>query len=81
MSNIVMIKCQILIDSDKIQDIHCLEYIGSYDEELTGKYFVRVLSKEPCVDIVCGTIEDMQKTYINLIKSQSVVDINKMRRK
>ena len=79
MSEIIMIKGKILIDVADIQDVRGLEYQGKPDDDLTGKYVVRVFSKTPFIDIVCDSLSEAQTTYKNLIKSRRVVNINELR--
>lgn len=79
MSEIIMIKGKILIDVADIQDVRGLEYQGKPDDDLTGKYVVRVFSKTPFIDIVCDSLSEAQTTYKNLQKSRHVVNINEMR--
>ena len=79
MSEIIMVKGRILIDISDIQDIRGLEYQGKPDDDLTGKYVVRVFSKTPFIDIVCDSLSEAQTTYKNLQTSRHVVNINEMR--
>ena len=79
MSEIIMIKGKILIDVADIQDVRGLEYQGKPDDDLTGKYVVRVFSKTPFIDIVCDSLSEAQTTYKNFQKSRHVVNINEMR--
>ena len=79
MSDVLMIKAKILVDISDIQEVRCLEYEGAVDDDLTGKYVVRIFSKTPFIDIVCDSLSEAQTTYKNLLKSRHVVDINEMR--
>ena len=79
MSDVLMIKAKILINVDDINDIRGLEYTGKPDDDLTGKYVVRIFSNTPFIDIVCETLPEAQRTYRNINKSRHVVNINEMR--
>lgn len=86
MSGVILIKGKILIDTSDIQEIRSLEYQGKPDEDLTGKFIVRVFlscatskSKTHFIDIVCDTLSDAQRLYKNILKSRHIIDINKMR--
>lgn len=79
MSDVLMIKAKILVDISDIQEVRGLEYEGAFDDDLTGKYVVRIFSKTPFIDIVCDSLSEAQTTYKNLLKSRHVVDINEMR--
>lgn len=79
MSEILMIKSKILIDVSDISDVRGLEYKGKHDDDLSGKYVVRVFSKTPFIDLVFDSIEDAQKMYKDIFKSRHVVNINEMR--
>jgi len=79
MSDIIMVKCAILIDTADIQEVRGLEYQGQPDEYLSGKYVVRVFSKTPFIDIVCNNLSEAHNTYKNIQKSRHIVDINEMR--
>ena len=79
MSEVIMLKSKILIDISDIQDVRGLEYDGEPNDDLTGKYVVRIFSKTPFIDIVCDSLSEAQTTYKNILKSRHVVDINEMR--
>ncbi len=79
MSDIILIKGKILIDTNDIQDIRGLEYQGNPEDELSGKFVVRVFSKTPFINLVCNTLPEAQQLYKNILKSRHVVDINEMR--
>ncbi len=79
MSDIILIKGKILIDTNDIQDIRGLEYQGKPEDELSGKFVVRVFSKTPFINLVCDTLPEAQQLYKNILKSRHVVDINEMR--
>jgi len=79
MSDILLIRGKTLIDTTDIQDIRGLEYQGKPEDELSGKYVVRVFSKTPFIDFVCDTLPEAKELYKNLMKSRDVIDINEMR--
>lgn len=79
MSDIILIKGKILIDTADIQDLRGCEYQGKPDEDLSGKFVVRVFSKTPFIDLVCDSLPEAQQLYKNILKSRHVVDINEMR--
>ena len=79
MSDIVLIKGKVLIDTADIQDIRGLEYQGEHDEYLSDKFVVRVFSKTPFIDVLCDTLPEAQMLYKNLMKSRHIVDLNEMR--
>ena len=87
MSDIILIKGKILIDTADIQDIRGLEYQGKPDNDLSGKFVVRVFLRSgscqgsPCpfIDLVCESLSEAQQLYKNILKSRHIVDINEMR--
>lgn len=79
MSEILMVKGRILINTNDIYDVRGLEYTGKYEDELNGKYVVRIFSKTPFIDIVCSSLTEAQITYKNIQKSRRIVNINEMR--
>ena len=79
MSDIILIKGKVLIETADIQEVRGLEYQGKPDYDLTGKFVVRVFSKTPFIDIVCASLPEAQQLYKNILKSRHIVDINEMR--
>ncbi len=79
MSDIILIKGKVLIETADIQEVRGLEYQGKSDYDLTGKFVVRVFSKTPFIDIVCDSLPEAQQLYKNILKSRHIVDINEMR--
>lgn len=87
MSDIILLRGCILIDTDDIQELQGLEYMpsteserkGKPEDELAGKFVVRVFSKTPFIDLVCDSLPEAQQLYKNILKSHHVVDINEMR--
>ena len=66
--------------SDLIRRCVSLNYVvRKYEDELNGKYVVRIFSKTPFIDIVCSSLTEAQITYKNIQKSRRVVNINEMR--
>lgn len=78
MSDLIVVKGKIIIDTNDIQDLRGLEYVGE-PEELSGKFVVRVFSKTPFVDFVCESLPEAKALYKNILKSRHIVDINEMR--
>lgn len=79
MSEVLIIKGKILIDSEDIKDVRGLEYKSEVEDALTGTYVVRVFSKTPFIDIACDSLSEAQTLYKNILKSRHVVNINEMR--
>ena len=79
MSDIILIKGKILIDTADIQGLRGCEYQGKPNEDLSGKFVVRVFSKTPFIDLICNSLPEAQQLYKNILKSRHVVNINEMR--
>lgn len=79
MSDIILIKGKILIDTADIQDIRGCVYQGKPDEYLSSRYVIRVFSKTPFIDLVCDSLPETRQLYRNILKSRHIVDINEMR--
>lgn len=79
MSDLIVVKGKIMIDTNDIQDLRGLEYVGEPEDSLTGKYVVRVFSKTPFIDFVCESLPEAKALYKNILKSRHIVDINEMR--
>ena len=79
MAELIAIKGMVVINIDDIEDVRGLEFKGEPEEDLSGKFIVRVFSKTPFINFVCESLPDAKVLYKNILKSRHVVDINEMR--
>lgn len=68
-----------IINTDDIKDVQGLEYAGDPDDDLSGKYIVRVYSRTPFTDFICDDIAEAKYLYKQIQKSRKIVNINEMR--
>ena len=73
------IKSQVIINIDDIKDVQGLEYAGDPDDDLSGKYIVRVYSRTPFTDFICDDLNEAKYLYKNIQKSRKIVNIDEMR--
>ena len=79
MTEIMAIRGMVLISIDDIKEARCLELHGAPEEDLSGKYIVRIFSRTPFVNIAVDNLEDAKTLCKNILKSKHVVDINQIR--
>jgi len=79
MRNIVVVHRNVMIDLDDISSVKGYQYCGEHDEFLSNKYFVRIFSKTPFIDLVCETLEDAQRVYRDIMKERKIVSIDEIK--
>ena len=75
MTESLVIKAKVIIDTSELKSVEGLEYDG--DEEL---YLVRVHTKTPQINFICEDVSTAKYLHNAIMKSQPVVNIQDIRK-
>ena len=79
--SILLIRSEIAINTEDIQDVKGFEYTNPQSDELSEGYVIRVNTQTPQIDFICHDIKTAKYLYRSIVKSQRVIDINSIRGK